>query len=102
MIRQCRIQDAIHPPGEMDNPFERRESPLGYLDYLTWSNNRVQLIPTGTADSVVVREAVVVPADQAGSTCEKSTKTLCAKREERRSLLLLSLLQRGQSPVARL
>ena len=54
------------PAWEMDNPFERRESPLGYLDYLTWSNNRVQLIPTGTADGVVVREAVVVPAVKLG------------------------------------
>ena len=33
------------PAWEMDNPFEQRESPYGYLDYLTWSNNRVQLIP---------------------------------------------------------
>ena len=54
------------PAWEMNNPFERRESPLGYLDYLTWSNNRVQLIPTETADGVVVREAVVVPAIKLG------------------------------------
>ena len=50
------------PAWEMDDPFERRESPFGYLDYLTWSNNRVQLIPDPTADGIVVREAVVVPA----------------------------------------
>ena len=66
MIRECRIQVAMRRPWEMDNPFERRESPYGYLDYLTWSNNRVQLIPTETADGVVVREAVVVPAIKLG------------------------------------
>ncbi|MCY3780007.1 MAG: type I-E CRISPR-associated protein Cse1/CasA [Chloroflexi bacterium] len=50
------------PAWEMNDPFERRETPFGYLDYLTWSNNRVQLIPEESTDGVVVREAVVVPA----------------------------------------
>ncbi len=54
------------PAWEMDNPFEQRESPLGYLDYLTWSNNHVQLIPDMTDSGVVVREAVVVPAIKLG------------------------------------
>lgn len=54
------------PAWEMDDPFERRESPFGYLDYLTWSNNHVQLIPGTTDDGVVVREAVVVPAIKLG------------------------------------
>lgn len=55
------------PAWEMDDPFERRESPFGYLDYLTWSNNRIQLIPETTGDSVIVREAVAVPAINLGS-----------------------------------
>ena len=54
------------PAWEMDDPFERRESPYGYLDYLTWSNNRVQLIPEKTDEGVVVRQAVVVPAIKLG------------------------------------
>ena len=54
------------PAWEMDDPFERRESPFGYLDYLTWSNNHVQLIPDTTDGGVVVREAVVVPAIKLG------------------------------------
>ena len=36
--------------------------PLGYLDYLTWSNNRMQLIPELTDNGALVREAVVAPA----------------------------------------
>lgn len=54
------------PAWEMDDPFERRESPFGYLDYLTWSNNRIQLIPETTDDGVIVREAVTVPAINLG------------------------------------
>ena len=50
------------PAWEMTDPFEQRESPFGYLDYLTWSNNRVQLIPEKTDEGVVVRQAMVVPA----------------------------------------
>jgi len=50
------------PAWEMNDPFERRETPFGYLDYLTWSNNRVHLIPEESADGVVVRKAVLVPA----------------------------------------
>ena len=54
------------PAWELDDPFERRESPFGYLDYLTWSNNRVQLVPETTDDGVVVRAAAVVPAINLG------------------------------------
>ena len=36
--------------------------PLGYLDYLTWSNNRIQLIPETDGEQVVVREYVAAPA----------------------------------------
>lgn len=54
------------PAWEMDDPFEPRESPRGYLDYLTWTNNRAHLIPSETADGVIVREAVVIPAIKLG------------------------------------
>lgn len=54
------------PAWEMDDPFEPRESPRGYLDYLTWTNNRAHLIPSETADGVIVREAVVTPAIKLG------------------------------------
>ena len=60
---QTMRQTSRDAPGwELDDPFEPRESPLGYLDYLTWPNNRAQLIPSETAEGVVVREAAVVPA----------------------------------------
>ena len=49
------------PFWQMDDPFQQRESPRGYLDYLTWSNNRVQLIPEASEDGAVVRKAAVSP-----------------------------------------
>lgn len=49
------------PAWEMEDPFERREIPHGYLDYLTWSNNRIKLIPEMDGGDVYVREATVVP-----------------------------------------
>lgn len=36
--------------------------PFGYLDYLTWSNNRIQLIPEMDGESVVVRKYAAAPA----------------------------------------
>ena len=50
------------PFWEMDDPIQRREAPRGYLDYLSWSNNRVQLIPEASEDGVIVRRAAVSPA----------------------------------------
>ena len=49
------------PAWEMNEPFKRREVPHGYLDYLTWSNNRILLIPNTVGGQVFVRDATVVP-----------------------------------------
>jgi len=38
-----------NPAWEMEDPFvPQREQPLGYLDFLTWQNRRVSLIPEGS------------------------------------------------------
>lgn len=45
------------PAWEMKNPFTpKREQPLGYLDYLTWQNRQVYLIPEGEKENPFVRE----------------------------------------------
>jgi len=54
--------DNDAPAWEMDEPFAQRSIPRGYLDYLTWSNNRIQLIPQFNDGRLVVREAIVAPA----------------------------------------
>ena len=45
------------PVWEQDNPFILKEGfPLGYLDYLTWPNRRILLIPEQKDDQVIVRQ----------------------------------------------
>ncbi len=56
------VTDEDAPAWEMDDPFRVRNVPNGYLDYLTWSNNRIRLIPQGNGEDLAVCEAIVEPA----------------------------------------
>lgn len=48
---------------EMDSPFTPdRTRPHGYLDYLTWQNRRILLLPETTPNGVVVRQMTEAPA----------------------------------------
>lgn len=52
--------DDDAPAWEMKDTFKpKREQPLGYLDYLTWQNRRVLLIPEGDEEYPVVREMII-------------------------------------------
>ncbi|MDI6696786.1 MAG: type I-E CRISPR-associated protein Cse1/CasA [Anaerolineales bacterium] len=45
------------PAWEMDNPFlPTRNQPRGYLDYLTWQNRKLLLVPEDGSDGVIVRK----------------------------------------------
>ena len=60
-ILRCRPKDR--PAWEMDDPFTPdRNDPYGYLDYLTWQNRRVLLLPQPTSRGVIVREMTEAPA----------------------------------------
>lgn len=51
------------PAWEMDDPFAPdRSVPRGYLDYLTWPNRRILLLPEATTEGVVVRRVTIAPA----------------------------------------
>lgn len=51
------------PVWEVEDPLTpEREVPLGYLDYLTWQNRRVLLLPTAHSGRVEVREITMSPA----------------------------------------
>jgi CRISPR system Cascade subunit CasA len=53
-------RDEDKPAWEMKDAFKpNRDHPLGYLDYLTWQNRRVSLIPEGNDNVPVVREMVI-------------------------------------------
>lgn len=50
------------PAWEMDDPFSpHRSRPSGYLDYLTWQNRRVLLLPEGTRSALAVRQMTFAP-----------------------------------------
>lgn len=45
------------PVWEMDNPFiPKREKPSGYLDYLTWQNRKLLLLPEDDQGKIVIRQ----------------------------------------------
>lgn len=51
------------PAWETDDPFTpERSVPRGYLDYLTWQNRRILLIPESGDHGPVVREVTLAPA----------------------------------------
>ena len=50
------------PAWEQDDPHQpARQIPIGYLDYLTWQNRRVLLIPEDDKNTPVVRAMTVAP-----------------------------------------
>ncbi|MCB0181407.1 MAG: type I-E CRISPR-associated protein Cse1/CasA [Anaerolineae bacterium] len=51
------------PAWEMDDPLDPdRETPIGYLDYLTWQNRRILFEPESMGGEVVVRSMTMGPA----------------------------------------
>jgi CRISPR system Cascade subunit CasA len=49
------------PAWEADDPYLAREIPFGYLDYLTWQNRRIRLIPEGDPSSPMVSQVTIAP-----------------------------------------
>ena len=55
-------QSDDRPAWEMDDPFHpKRQVPRGYLDYLTWQNRKLDLLPIEDGQVVLVREVVMSP-----------------------------------------
>jgi len=50
------------PNWEVDNPLTpQRNKPMGYLDYLTWLNRSIELVPGETLGKIVVRQVRMAP-----------------------------------------
>ncbi|TLM98915.1 type I-E CRISPR-associated protein Cse1/CasA, partial [bacterium] len=50
------------PAWEMDDPYlPERATPMGYLDFLTWQNRRILLIPEKQGDRIVVTRITTAP-----------------------------------------
>lgn len=80
------------PAWEMDDPFSPdRSRPQGYLDYLTWQNRRVLLLPEAAEDRVVVRGMTMAPALRLGySVLDPMTHY---RRDEKRGPLPLAFTE---------
>ena len=49
------------PTWEQAEPYKPREFPYGYLDYLTWMNNRIELQPEALGGRISVRQMTIAP-----------------------------------------
>ena len=50
------------PAWEMEDPYTpQREIPRGYLDYLTWQNRRIMLLPIIHSSEITVKEMTISP-----------------------------------------
>jgi len=80
------------PAWEMDDPFAPdRSVPRGYLDYLTWQNRRILLLPEATTEGVVVRRVTIAPALRLESGILDPMKHY--RRHEKRGPLPLSFTE---------
>jgi len=81
------------PAWEMDDPFTPdRSVPRGYLDYLTWQNRRILLLPERADNGVVVRQMTEAPALRLNaSVLDPMTHY---RRDERRGPLPLTFTER--------
>lgn len=53
--------DEDMPSWEQNEPFQNRSHPKGYLDYLTWPNNRILLLPAEKQGDVHIEMMTVAP-----------------------------------------
>ncbi len=49
------------PAWEQIDPYQPREHPKGYLDYLTWPSNRIRLIPAVRNGQIMVETMTIAP-----------------------------------------
>jgi len=81
------------PAWEMDDPFTPdRTRPHGYLDYLTWQNRRILLLPESADNGVVVRQMTEAPALRLDA--DVLDPMTHYRRDERRGLLPLAFTER--------
>jgi CRISPR system Cascade subunit CasA len=74
------------PAWEMDDPYTpERSVPLGYLDYLTWQNRRILLLPEAHSGGIRVRQMTVAPGLRLDGTVLDTMKHY--RQDERRGPL---------------
>jgi len=83
--------EGDEPSWEQADPFAKRAGPKGYLDYLTWPNRRILLMPEAMPEGVRVRQMTMGP----GLRMERSDRDpmMCywSDAEKKRDMLPLRL-----------
>jgi CRISPR system Cascade subunit CasA len=70
-----RTKYGDRPAWEMDKPFEDDPArPYGYLDYLTWHNRRIRLLPEFTPSGLGVQEMMYEPGLKTYDAKNKSVR----------------------------
>ena len=81
-------QPDDRPAWEMADPYQDdRAVPRGYLDYLTWQNRRILLLPEATPEGVRVRQMTMAPGLRLAEGITDPMKPY--RRDEKRGLLSL-------------
>jgi CRISPR system Cascade subunit CasA len=70
------------PVWEQDMPFQPREYPNGYLDYLTWPSNRITLIPEEHGADVFVSEITIAPGLHLAADIQSPQKRYVRKQNK--------------------
>lgn len=70
------------PTWEMKDPFQERGVPKGYLDYLTWHNRRIWLVPEELDGQIVVRYMSWAPGLRLDTTVTDPMKQYIGNPEE--------------------
>lgn len=82
--------ESDRPAWEMDDPYSpMTRTPHGYLDYLTWQNRRVLLIPEESPQGTVVREMYLGPGLRFLANPIDPLKHYRAGRDPKQGLLVL-------------
>ncbi|HVN56604.1 MAG TPA: type I-E CRISPR-associated protein Cse1/CasA [Anaerolineaceae bacterium] len=76
-------QPDDRPAWENEDPYlPARQIPRGYLDYLTWQNRRILLIPEGDGASPMVSEMTMAPGLRLDASIRDPMKLFLASKKE--------------------
>ena len=83
--------EGDEPSWEQADPLAKRVSPKGYLDYLTWPNRRILLMPEATSEGVRVRQMTMGPGLRMESSDRDPMMCYWSDAEKKRNMLPLRL-----------
>jgi len=80
--------DKDEPTWEMASPFKSRGKPNGYLDYLTWQNRKILLVPDDEDGSIFIRAMQILRGLDLDKDLEDPFKLYSKKKDGWKHLAL--------------